>query len=148
MRPDVPIDHRRLALRVLNVRDQNKARVDDSFLILVSLVEDPDQDPRLRPFAMDQLDGEINDVTRGGRFVSLLEACLADKAPAIRRRAAQRIANLPQEAGDNEQLTAWTTRLLNVARQRLLVEPDREVYHDLVAKHEAPPPSSAASRTW
>lgn len=130
-RPEVPREVRQQALQVLFMHDASNARVADSFNTVVFLVEDVNQDPRFRHYALVQLERDVSDAKRGYRYVNLLEKCLEDSVTKIRLRAAQEIRALPAELVDKEQLATWTERLLEVGRRRLLTETDPAVHRAL-----------------
>jgi hypothetical protein len=128
----LPLPVRTQALRTLDRRDDRKLRVDEGFDILAEVVRDENQDASLREFALMQLaaGSYVTDAERGEKYVQLLEACLADSVARIRARTAERIHEIPDSLG-KDHLEAWTRRLLEAARPRLLEELDESIQQTL-----------------
>lgn len=129
-RHQLPLDVREEALRVLDLLDASQERVAEGFDILVTLVRDHAQDAKFRERALIQLQEYVTDAASGERYVALLEECLADDFKEIRGSAAERIHQLP-DVSEPAQLEAWTERLVESARMRLLLEPHADVHRRL-----------------
>jgi hypothetical protein len=125
--PRLPSEVHRVALKVIDRRDANKARPQAAFELLEKLVANAELDVSLRTMALSYLLGFATDPVRTEAFVSRLTECMrTENHEQVRIAAAQLLRKLPAELG-----TADLSRTLAVAEASLRDDPSEAVVSDL-----------------